>query len=677
MYKLAADDLLPDQPAVARRHRSPSRLAVLADAAPGGVPRLFTLSLTLLIAVLWLATRQYQGVVRDGRFYMVQALRALYPDRFAHDLYFLYGSQDQFTLFTRFYAPVVARFGVATSGMAFTVLGQVLWVAGLSYLASGLLRGRVQILLAVAAAIALPSTYALFGYGEEFASPRLFAEALSLGGLGLLVRGRPWPALAAIAAAAALHPLMALPALAVTLVERALVRPAWWLIIGAGVFAVAALAAAGVQPFAALRISLDPTWLAIVAVRDAQCLITAWSSDAYMRVIGTAALAILAMAMAEPRERRFLGCCLAVGLGGLGGTLLGGDLLHNMFVIEIQPWRAMWVLTLAVQLYAVPTLIRLLRRDDRFDLAKLVLATALVLLLVTNWVDPVIFAAAPLMALASGLVLWQMATGRALPATARLLVLGAIAAACTGAVALVPAYVGFVLPWTAKLRMLAESCALVCAAATVIGGWLIAAVRRQRWPAAALTGASLALLAAALWLWDARTPWTRFVEASGPVPASLAALLPEDASVYWEGGVELVWLRLRRPEYYSCAQGTGAVFFRATALEFQRRGEVLRPLRPLDFGKSVLCPRPSDDPGPDDPPRTRADLARVCAADRGLDYLVLARPVDGVAAREWNAPAPYQDERIVHDRLIVTRTSRFYAYSCAALRGDPAGRNRG
>jgi hypothetical protein len=608
---------------------------------------------------------------------MVQALRALYPGRFAHDLYFLYGSQDQFTLFTWFYAPIVARFGVAAAGMAFTVLGQILWVAGLSYLASGLLRGRAQVLLAIAATVALPSTYALFGYGEEFASPRLFAEALSIGGLGLLVRDRPWPALAVIAAAAVLHPLMALPALAVTLIERALVRPAWWLAIGAGVLAVAAMAAAGIQPFAALRVSLDPTWLAIVAVRDAQCLITAWSSDALMQVIGTTALAILALALAEPRERRFLCCCLAIGLGGLVVTLLGADLLHNKFMIEIQPWRAIWVLTLVVHLYAVPTLIRLLRRDDRFDLAKLALGAALVLLLVTNWVEPVIFAAAPLMALASVLVLWQVAADRAPPAAARMLVLGAVAAAGTGAVVVVSAYVGFVLPWAAKLRMLAESCALVCAAAAVVGAWLIAPVRRQRRPAAALTGASIALLVAALWLWDARTPWTRFVEAPGPVPESLAALLPEHASVYWEGGLELMWLRLRRPEYYSCAQGTGAVFFRATALEFRRRGEVLSPLRPIDFGKSVLCPRLSDDPGPDEPPRTRADLARACAGDRGLDYLVLTRPVDGVAAREWKAPAPYQDEHIAAGRLIVTRTSRFYAYSCTALRGPPAEPGRG
>src|SRR6185295_14992457 len=69
------------------------RLAVSAldsDASPsaGSMPgpkqerMLRTGAIACAIAVLWLATRPYPGVVFDARFYMVEALRALDPTHF-------------------------------------------------------------------------------------------------------------------------------------------------------------------------------------------------------------------------------------------------------------------------------------------------------------------------------------------------------------------------------------------------------------------------------------------------------------------------------------------------------------------------------------------------------------------------------------------------------------------
>jgi hypothetical protein len=75
--------------------------------------------------------------------------------------------------------------------------------------------------------------------------------------------------------------------------------------------------------------------------------------------------------------------------------------------------------------------------------------------------------------------------------------------------------------------------------------------------------------------WDQRTAWTAFVESSDAVPAELAGFVPDGATVYWEGGLELLWLRLKRPSYFSCAQAAGVMFFRGTAMAYAHRSESL------------------------------------------------------------------------------------------------------
>src|SRR5260370_22864104 len=121
---------------------------------------------------------------------MVQAFREVDPSRFVDDLYFRFGSQDQFTLFTKLYSPMVALLGVGATGIVCAAAGQLFWVFSLLYLAAGLLRDRTYALAAVAAAIVLPNAYSLFGYGEPLVTPRLFAEALTMAALGCLVRPR-------------------------------------------------------------------------------------------------------------------------------------------------------------------------------------------------------------------------------------------------------------------------------------------------------------------------------------------------------------------------------------------------------------------------------------------------------------------------------------------------------
>src|SRR5688572_6594290 len=72
-------------------------------------------SLFALLLVLNAAARPYLGIVHDARLYSAQVLNQLDAGCYADDLFFRYGSQDQFSLFSRLAAPLAGLLGVEMS----------------------------------------------------------------------------------------------------------------------------------------------------------------------------------------------------------------------------------------------------------------------------------------------------------------------------------------------------------------------------------------------------------------------------------------------------------------------------------------------------------------------------------------------------------------------------------
>ena len=88
----------------------------------------------ILILSIWLATHPYPGIIHDGRFYAVEALRAAGLGRYDDDLYFRFGSQGQFTLFTTPYALVARWVGIGDAAIVLACLGEALWLVGIAWL---------------------------------------------------------------------------------------------------------------------------------------------------------------------------------------------------------------------------------------------------------------------------------------------------------------------------------------------------------------------------------------------------------------------------------------------------------------------------------------------------------------------------------------------------------------
>jgi hypothetical protein len=633
-----------------------------------------TLVMAACVASLWLTTRPYLGIIHDSLLYTVQALHAIYPGKLDSDLYFKYGSQDEFTLFTYLYVPVIKAIGLVPANLSLTVIGQMAWLAGLLYFLLGLRLRLTEALMSVAFAIALPSTYGfghIFAYGEPFLTPRLLAEAMVLTAMGLLVRGRTIPALLVAALAASIHPLMALPGLAVIFLREAGRRPLWWALALAGALLFLGLAVAGIAPFSRLTMTYDPEWFEVVKERLAFALILQWTLFDYSLLLATAAMMVLVWMYADRWERRFLRATVVVTAGGLLCTLVGADLLRNVFIVNIQPWRVLWLLAIVANIFVLPVLLR--TKADRSPDGRLILAGLILgvfLLALARFQAAIVVLAAFVLVVTSVLAGWLRLGGSLhyrFVHFGALILLGLVIG-CTLILAYYSVAINLSLPnvlWTIAGRATQVTAAF--------GLMLTIGLGERAWRGRLkfLSGVlALGLLCSAVLLWDNRRPWEHFVEADGPGSASLSALLPEHSNVYWEGGVGLMWFRLKRPEYFSCLQGAGTMFFRGTAMDYWRRAESFRRLRTVDFGYGVACPSLGTNLTASP---AAADLLYACERERQLDYLVLLHAIPGASTRVWQAPVKAdilsRDRYDSSDGPTVTHQDRYFIYDCRVFRG--------
>ncbi len=629
--------------------------------------RVTTLCLVLLIVTLWLVTRAYGGIYHDSRFYALQGLNALMPGRFADDLYFRYGSQDQFTLFTSIYKPFLTIFGLATGNLVLTIITQLLWLSGLFFLARSLFHDKKMMLIAVAAAVVLPGGVG-FSYGEPFLTPRLLAEALTLWALGMMLRGQSLRALLLLCVSITIHPLMTLPGLAVLFLYEARKRPVWWVAVILGVILTFGLAFAGIQPFARLLVSFDPTWFAIVRVRDYFCLLTRWNIIELIPICNMLVLAAFGLTLAEPDEQRFLGSVLTVGFGGLAVSLVGGDFLHNVLIVDIQAWRATWLPAVVTNLFVGTIILRIQRRgESSLADAPFVFALAIALLTLSRFLGAVSIIATPMTVVACAVGIWEHRHQRAIPLRSRIFVISLMGVALgLTAIALYASIQAFALEPNTLGRV---ACGTALTVFALGATWVILVNTNplHRWASRPIPMLCLAvtLVTIAGFNWDQRSPWRKFIDTTDTPPTSLTSLLPRDRSIYWEGDVTVPWFLLKRPSYFSCAQGTGALFSRGTAINYQHRYESFQPLRTLSFGRDSLCPLAK---GHATAPLNRADLASVCKKEPGLGALVLTKAVIGAPQKIWVSPVEFMDLSRIDGKLKLFKTNRFFVYSCADLR---------
>src|SRR6516225_5355961 len=110
--------------------------------------RISAVALILMLATLWLLLRGYHGIVGDGQIYALQALARIQP-HLAADLYLRNASQDQFTIFSPFYAWFIEWLGLERAARWLTLFFTI-WLLAAAWSAARTLTGRDGAWLAAA-----------------------------------------------------------------------------------------------------------------------------------------------------------------------------------------------------------------------------------------------------------------------------------------------------------------------------------------------------------------------------------------------------------------------------------------------------------------------------------------------------------------------------------------------
>jgi len=600
-------------------------------------------ALAMLLAALWLLGRRYGGLVQDAPLYLLQGLRRLDPGTFGKDLFFAYGSQDAYTAFPYLYAPLIDVLGAGPAATLVTLAGQAAFVGASLALVRRIAAGpaRWWCLALVAVISGYYGGVGTHRLAEPFATARSLAEPLVIAALACTLSARHWLALASLALAAALHPLMAAPGIAVVFLWHAAARQR----LGWSAALLAATAAIAVPVANTMTRSFDPPWLAVVLDRSPQLFLSQWQLPDWSRLLWGLCVAWLAAPVVALPVRRLVLASAAVCVAGVTASGIAVDLLNNATAAALQMWRAHWLLhVLAIML--VPVAVTGLWRSG--NAARAAAACLAASCCFGRAEQPA--AAALAVAAAVLVVVERRSPGWMGERSYRYALL---AVACMASVGLL-FEVQSRLPNAYDIARLPDWTDYVHAAASVGGllpfaglAWL-AAHSRYRGYALAVSVAAFAL---GLATWDARKPWPRFIEQASAGSNPFREVLPADAVVYWPGPYGKSWLALGKPSWISVDQGAGVVFNRGTAIEYARRVSESAALQSAT-DNCMMSAEPSC--------RISVQPAQsLCARPGGPSHLVLNGRIDGVGAlADWRLPAG-----------IRPGASAFYLYSCRELAG--------
>lgn len=527
-------------------------------------------ALAIGLVAIWLLGRRYSGLTHDASVYLVQAFRRLDPAAFSGDLFFRFGSQDAFTIFPWVYAPLVGALGAGPAALVVTLLGQGLFLAAAAGFVVQLSPGRARwwSLVLLAAASGYYGGVGVFRIAETFATARVLAEPLVVAALAAQLGGHArWAAFLATVAAL-LHPLVAVPGIAVLLGYAFLPRNGWRAVAVVAILLTAAISVVALSPLP----RIDAEWRAILEERSPHLFVLAWPGVDWARVAWSAVVTWLALRSLDAQTRRLASCVVLVAALGLVASAIAVDGLALAAGAAAQPWRAVWLLQFLALVLVPVAMAGCWQEGPAGRAAALWLAASCcfgrqelgwALLLAglagacavigwrrPDWIGERMLRALALCACSAG------AAGLLFELQSRL-------PQAYGA----PVSLAGSDPFT-----VAGSLAVLLLAACVL--YLVAHGSR---PVLAL-GLSMAVLATAVSAWDARRPWPRYLERASADLSELRRHLGPDAQVYWPGAYSRVWLGLRVTAWFSVDQGAGVVFHRATAIAYRERHAATRGL---------------------------------------------------------------------------------------------------
>ncbi|MFO0867184.1 MAG: hypothetical protein U0744_21520 [Gemmataceae bacterium] len=594
-------------------------------------------SLFAFVFFFHVLARPYAGMTHDAQLYAGQTLNRIDPSLLSGDLFFQFGSQDRFSLFSTVAAPFVRVLGLDTAFFVLYGASDLLFLVAAMRLLRTLFPVPAQHVPALLLVATLPLAYGgqkCFHVHEPFLTPRLPATALGIEAMHLALTGRYPRSLAMLVASALLHPLMSAPACAIV--------AASWLWQRAGSRAVAIAVAASIVVAGILFASgvaanvlgrFDATWRDLVIQATSAHFPEYWSANDWRQI----AFALLAVGFfvyteANPERRRILGMVGVVGIAGILGSFVFSQLPFAL-PMRVQPTAPLWPLMLlkAPLLWVAALQAAASRKPSLRWLAPLAVATLTIRDSASaRWALP--------------LLLWPLAlrwttNGGTIDAAAALSLSVLIS---TAVFAVLP--ITYLVPqFTELLRDFDFRVWYGLVASTLIGLPVLVLALQVRWRPEAWFACGTVL--ALSWFLLLRTDW--YQDRLTPDGSSVRFVReylkrhePQRPLVVYSEANRLhrVWLDWRAQSWFDTWQASGFIFARETSVEGKRRAEAIAPFAmatlrrqrdrmTADFQRDVChlmntdfdCPAPTAD-----------DLRRLCR-DESIDVIVLSTEFSGLA----------------------------------------------
>lgn len=495
------------------------------------------------------------------------AANRLAPTHYAQDVFFLFGSQDSFNLFSPLFAALMAWLGGDLASRALTLGGGLLWIVAWTYLAhaafGATLAARALVLLAAPLALSYSPNFDTFVLNETFATARIISIPLSLIALAARLDGRLALAWVVAFVATALHPLLGIWGLA-ALISSRWPAPRLWLAAGIAITLLGSVAALSITPPLAL---LDPEW---------EATLRSSTRDLFVGPLGTARVGAMlfwiaalwsGVQLGTKRLRRLYRAAAILTVGGLAVAAIASFWLPVELVVQAQPWRVLWLAICLGLVALVDASSRLLRRPGG---PWLLLLVSVATYLFDDARALVLALAAWTLSRRGGICVRLREQTRkfpqVLPALSIAAGLCAAPAAFSELESLANGLVGF---W--------GNCGIWI---VLLGGggvsvlfWAVALGYRAGRVFALLIGLPLLLVAFAQW--DKRPEHARVREASYLLVARdalpLGGVVSPGSVVHWPGRDLDVWFRLGAANYASEVQAVGMVFSAAKARVITRR----------------------------------------------------------------------------------------------------------
>jgi hypothetical protein len=563
-------------------------------------------------------------------------------------VFFRWGSQDQYTLFTPMYVSLIEFLGLNQADLMLVAVSQALFLAGSFALVRSIvppgLRGFAMLFVVCGAGMYGPAT--VFRMAEPFVTPRPFVEAATLFSLALAVRGHRGWSIVLLIAAAALHPLVSLAGMLYWWIYQMHLDRRWAWMLSAAVVPVAA-GLAGFAPFTQLFQSFDEQWLQVLLENNYNLFVTRWTIRDWTFVAVDVVTLAIGARIAEGRLRVVLDAAIVSIVGGLGLTFVGADLLQNVLLTDIQAWRVLWL----AHWIAMATLPLVALRTWNEGLPGRLVAGLVVFGFITRGLPT---------SLAASLLAGTLFHFRERFAVGQTIVQAAIVALGAGAFMNWfnnasrehdTAFFESINPITDfVVHSVSKPFALLILATGL--AWF-GLMRRRAGPAAFVAAGILVLACLA---WDQRTPYRAYIESSPIGSHPFARFVDPQREVLWHGDLVAPWVMMLRRSYFSVAQQSGQMFNRETAIDLQRRGGVLAL---LNFQETVCAlmnklNRQNDSCEPD-----LLAVQEVCKEAPELSHIVLTTRIEGQWTAFWTPPVQVGGLR-----------PQYYLYDCKALTRD-------